>query len=68
MLTQAWIYSPILIAVVALAAGAQAQKLDGNILTKKMLTKRRVTTSFSICPHGTTVELGKATVISGGNR
>jgi hypothetical protein len=67
MLTKASIYLLILIAVVALSIGAQSQKIEGNILIKEKLPKRRVTTSFSICPRGTTVELGKDTTIIAGN-
>ena len=52
-------YLRILIAIVALAASAQAQNITGTILIKKKLTKRRVTPSVSIYQRGTAVELGK---------
>jgi hypothetical protein len=70
MLTKAWIYLLILIAVVALAVGEQAQKIEGTILMDEKLPKlpkRRVTTCFSICPRGTSVELGKGTAMIAGN-
>jgi hypothetical protein len=67
MLTKAWIYLLILIAVVALSVGEQAQKIEGTILIEEKLPKWRVTTCFSICPRGTTVELGKDTAIIAGN-
>src|SRR6202167_2679104 len=59
MLTTPGNYLRILIAIVALAASAQAQNITGTILIKKKLTKRRVTQSVSIYQRGTAVELGK---------
>jgi hypothetical protein len=67
MLTEAWIYLLILIAVVAFFVGEQAQKIEGTILMEEKLPKRRVTTCFSICPRGTAVELGRGTAILAGN-
>jgi hypothetical protein len=67
MLTEAWIYLLILIAVVAFFVGEQAQKIEGTIPMEEKLPKRRVTTCFSICPRGTTVELGRGTAILAGN-
>jgi hypothetical protein len=67
MLTKASIYLLIPIAVVALSASAQAQKIEGTIPIKQKQPKRRVTSSFSICPRGTTVELGNDTAIMAGN-
>jgi plastocyanin len=49
----------ILIAFVALAAGAAAQDITGTILVKKRLTKRRVTASVSIYQRGAAVKLGE---------
>jgi len=49
----------ILIAIVALAASAQAQSITGTIRIEKKLTKRRVTPSVSIYQRGAAVELGK---------
>ena len=49
----------ILIAIVALAASAQAQNITGTIRIEKKLTKRRVTPSVSIYQRGVSVELGK---------
>jgi plastocyanin len=49
----------ILIAIVALTAGAKAQNITGTIQIKKKLRKRRVTPSVSIDQRGTAVELGK---------
>ena len=52
-------YLRILIAIVALTAGAEAQNITGTIQIKKKLRKRRVTPSVSIYQRGTAVELGK---------
>jgi len=49
----------ILIAIVALAASAQAQSITGTIRIEKKLTKRRVTPSVSIYQRGAAVELGR---------
>jgi plastocyanin len=51
----------ILLAIVALAASAQAQSIIGTIRIEKKLTKRRVTPSVSIYQRGAAVELGKDT-------
>ena len=59
MLTKAWIDLLILIAVVALSAGAQAQKIEGTIPIGEKLPKGRATASIPICPRGAAVELGK---------
>ena len=59
MLTTPGNYLCILIAIVVLAASAQAQNITGTILIKKKLTKRRVTPSVSIYQRGVAVELGK---------
>jgi len=52
-------YLRILIAIVALAASAQAQSITGTIRIEKKLTKRRVTPSVSIYQRGAAVDLGK---------
>lgn len=59
MLAKSGNYLCILIAIVSLAASAQAQNITGTILIKKKLTKRRVTPSVSVYQRGTAVELGK---------
>ena len=51
---------------VALSVGEQAQKIEGTILIEEKLPKRCVTTCFSICPRGATVQLGKGTAIIAG--
>ena len=67
MLTKAWIFPLILVAVVSPSVGERAQRIEGTIPMEEKLPKGRVSTFFSICPRGTTVELGKDTAIMAGN-
>jgi hypothetical protein len=68
MLKKASIHLLIPVAVVALSVDAQAQKIEGTNPIEEKRPNRCVTTSFLICPRGTTVELGKDTAIIAGNR
>ena len=49
----------ILFAIVAFAAGAQAETITGTILIKKRLTRRNVTADVSVYQRGAAVQLGK---------
>jgi plastocyanin len=52
-------YLLLLLAIFALSICAEAQNINGTILIKRKLTKRRVTPAVSIYQRGTSVELGK---------
>jgi plastocyanin len=51
--------APLLLALLALTAGAGAESITGTILIKKKLTRRSVTPAVSVYQRGTAVKLGK---------